>query len=77
MNLTLNYDSPSDTLYIDGCEPYPEQISNEIEPGVFTRTNPQTGQIENIEVMFFKERLERGEPFRVPVEWEVKAQRSA
>lgn len=77
MNLTLNYDEPSDTLFIDGCEPYAEQTSNEIEPGVLTRTNPTTGQIENIEVMFFKERLEKGRPFRVPLEWEAKMLRSA
>ena len=75
--MTVNYDVISDTLYVDACPPYDEQTSNEIEPGVVARFNPSNATIENLEVMFFKERFEQGKPFELPVSLDMQSLRSA
>ena len=65
--MKLEYDLVSDTLYIDARTPYEEQDSDEIAAGVIARSNPDTGEIENLEVLHFHQRSERGEPFDIPV----------
>lgn|GEM_PF-2091154 len=55
--LTFEYDRVGDILYINKCSPYAEQESEEIEFGVIARFNPQTEEIENLEVLFFSQRL--------------------
>ena len=57
-NLTFQYDREGDILYINRCSPYPEQESEELGDDVIARLNPQTGQIENLEVLFFSQRLQ-------------------
>jgi hypothetical protein len=47
--------------------PYPEQESDEIGDEVIARFNPDTGQIENLEVLFFSTRLLRSNLFELPV----------
>lgn len=51
--LTLRYDREADILYIDNALPYAEQDSEELGDDVIARLNPQTGDIENLEVLFF------------------------
>lgn len=75
--MTVKYDPPSDTLYIDACPPYEAQESDEIAPGVIARINPQTGEIENLEVLHFHKRFERGEAFHIPVSLDMRTLRSA
>jgi len=75
-NMTVKYDAASDTLYIDACPPYAEQESDEIAPGVVARLNATSGDIENIEVMFFRERLEAGTPFELPVTLDMRSARA-
>lgn len=75
--MSVKYDELSDTLYIDACPRYREQDSNEIARGVVARFNPTTGAIESIDVLFFRERLERGEPFELPVSVDMRELRSA
>jgi len=65
--LTFRYDRESDILYIDKCPPYPEQESEEIGDEVIARLNPITGEIENLEVLFFSTRLLRSDLFELPV----------
>jgi len=65
--MQIAFDRVSDTLYIDACEPYEALESDEIALGVIARTNPQTGEIENLEVMHLQKRLEAGEAFEIPV----------
>jgi uncharacterized protein YuzE len=72
-NMTVKYDPQSDTLYIDTCPPYGEQESDEIARGVVARLNPTTGKVENIEVMFFRERFEAGLPFELPISLEMES----
>ena len=66
-NLTFRYDREADILYINTCPPYPEQESEELDDEVIARFNPGTGEIENIEVLFFSTRLLRKELFQIPV----------
>jgi uncharacterized protein YuzE len=69
--LIFKYDREADILHIDKCAPYPEQESEELGDEVIARLNPATGQIENMEVLFFSTRLLRGEVFEIPVEAEL------
>jgi hypothetical protein len=65
--LSLKYDREGDILYIDKVAPYAEQESDEIGDNVIARFNPTSGDIENLEVLFFTERLQRGEPLELPI----------
>ena len=66
-NLTFTYDRYGDILYINTCPPYAEQESEELENEVIARLNPTTGQIENLEVLFFSTRLLRNTLFELPI----------
>jgi hypothetical protein len=65
--LTFQYDREGDILYINTRPPYPEQESDEIGDEVIARFNPDTRQIENLEVLFFSTRLLRSNLFELPV----------
>jgi uncharacterized protein YuzE len=65
--LTFEYDREGDILYINTRPPYPEQESDEIGDEVIARFNPNTGQIENLEVLFFSTRLLRSHLFELPI----------
>ena len=45
----------------------PEQESEELEDEVIARFNPDTDEIENLEVLFFSTRLLRQELFQLPI----------
>ena len=53
-NLTFQYDREADILYINTCAPYPEQESEELDDEVIARFNPETNEIENLEILFFQ-----------------------
>jgi uncharacterized protein YuzE len=65
--LTFKYDRAADILYINKCPPYAEQESEELGDEVVARLNPATGEIGNLEVLFFSTRLLRSELFELPV----------
>lgn len=65
--LTFQYDREADILYINTVPPYPAQESEELGDEIIARLNPDTGQIENLEVLFFTTRLLRREWFSLPV----------
>jgi uncharacterized protein YuzE len=65
--LTFKYDRKGDILYINKCDPYSRQESEELGEGVIARINPDTGDIENIEVLFFSTRLLSDELFELPI----------
>jgi len=65
--LRFTYDREGDILHIDTCPPYAEQESEELEDEVVVRVNPKTGEIENLEVLFFSTRLLRSDLFELPV----------
>lgn len=70
--LTFKYDRAADILHIDKCPPYPEQESEELGDEIIARLNPQSGEIENMEVLFFSTRLLRDELFVIPVKAELR-----
>jgi uncharacterized protein YuzE len=70
--LSFKYDRDADILYISKCPPYAEQESEELGDDVIARFNPQTGAIENIEVLFFSTRLLRSDLFELPVDAELR-----
>lgn len=65
--LTFKYDRDADILYINKCAPYSAQQSEELGDEVIARLNPQTGEVENLEVLFFSTRLLRSDLFELPV----------
>ncbi len=65
--LIFKYDRAVDILYIDKTPPYPEQETEELGDDVIARLNPSTGEIENLEVLFFSTRLLRDDLFELPV----------
>ena len=65
--LIVEYDQTGDILYLGKTAPYPEQESEELDYGVVARLNPQSGEIENLEILFFSVRASRGEVFELPV----------
>ena len=65
--LTFQYDRDADILHISTRTPYPAQESEELDDGVVARLNPATGEVENLEILFFSTRLQRGDAFELPV----------
>ena len=69
--LTFEYDRDADILYINKHEPYAEQESEELGDEVVARLTPSTGEVENVEVLFFSTRLLRENLFELPVTAEL------
>ncbi len=69
--LTFQYDRDADVLYIGKREPYAEQQSEELGDEVIARLNPSTGEVENLEVLFFSTRLLRNDILELPVAAEL------
>jgi uncharacterized protein YuzE len=65
--LALQYDREADILYITSRPPYPEQETEELGDDVIARLNPDTGDVETLEVLFFSTRLLRSDLFELPV----------
>ncbi len=65
--LTFKYDREADILWIDKCPPYAEQESEELGDEIVVRLNPQTKEVENVEVLFFSTRLLGSDLFELPV----------
>jgi uncharacterized protein YuzE len=65
--LRFKYDREADILHIDKCPPYAEQESEELPDEIVARLNPNTGEVENLEVLFFTTRLLRADLFELPV----------
>ena len=70
--LTFKYDRQGDILYINKMAPYAEQESEELGDEVIARLNPKTGEIENLEVLFFSTRLLRSDLFELPITAELR-----
>ena len=64
--MIFKYDRQADILYINKRAPYPEQESEEVGDDVIVRFDPDTGDVENVEVLFFSTRLLRSEIFEIP-----------
>ena len=56
--LTVHYDKIGDILYVNTCQPYAEQESEEIGDEIIARLNPISGTVENMEILFFAQRTQ-------------------
>jgi uncharacterized protein YuzE len=65
--LIFQYDREGDILYINKRPPYAEQESEELGDEVIARLNPETGEVENLEILFFSTRLLRSDTLELPV----------
>ncbi|WP_449243973.1 DUF2283 domain-containing protein [Desulfobacca acetoxidans] len=65
--LTFRYDREADILHIDKRPPYPEQETEELGDDIIARLNPDSGEVENLEVLFFSTRLLRSDLLELPV----------
>ncbi len=65
--LTFNYDQVTDILYINKCPPYFEQESEEIDEEIIARLNPLTGEIENLEILFFSAKVLKSKTLEIPI----------
>jgi hypothetical protein len=54
-------------LHISNRPPYAEQETGELGDDVIARINPETGEVESLEVLFFSTRLLRSDLFELPV----------
>lgn len=72
--LIFKYDREADILHIDKCPPYPEQESEELGDDIIARLNPETGAVENLEVLFFSTRLLRSDLLELPVDADLRLQ---
>ncbi|MEM7794559.1 MAG: DUF2283 domain-containing protein [Cyanobacteria bacterium P01_C01_bin.118] len=60
------------TLYIDQCPPYAEQKSEEIGNEIVARLNPDSGAVENLEILFFSKQLNANEKIELPIEMDLR-----
>lgn len=70
--LTFKYDREADILHIDKCLPYPEQESEELGDDIIARLNPETREVENLEVLFFSTRLLRSDLLELPIDADLR-----
>jgi uncharacterized protein YuzE len=65
--MKLSYDRTADILYINFTDPYPRQETEELGDDVIARLNAETGEVENLEVLFFSTRMLRSDILRLPI----------
>jgi hypothetical protein len=65
--LKFEYDREAGVLHVDKCPPYKEQESEGLSEAIITRLNPNSGEVENLEVRFSSTRLLRSDLFELPV----------
>lgn len=70
-HLVFDYDAVGDILYVNLVKPYPTQESDMVSDFVVARSNPETGHVENLEILFFMERARRGEVIDAPIGGEL------
>ena len=75
-SLRLEYDREGDILHIDTRPPYANQITEELGDDVVARLNPATGEVENLELLFFSSRLADRDVFDLPLHADIKLIRS-
>ena len=64
--LALQYDQQADILYLTSRPSYPEQETEELGDDFVARLNPETGDVESLEILFFSERVQQ-DSLEVPV----------
>jgi hypothetical protein len=71
-HLMIEYDREGDILTVSTRAPYQEQESEEIDDGVVVRLNPETGDVEQVEILFFSTQLLRSTLLDLPLAAELR-----
>ena len=66
--LIIKYNADADILTIAKCPSYIGQDEDEIDDLICGRTNPETGEIEYIEIVFFKARMDKNGEVVLPID---------
>lgn len=66
-HLTIKYDQTGDTLTLEQRPLHPAQNRREICEGVSARLNPETDEIESLEIRRFKARVEQDSEIVLPI----------
>ena len=66
--LTFEYSQEADVLCILKCPTYAGQITEEIDDLVVARMNPDTREIEYVEILLFLSRLGKEGALRLPID---------
>jgi hypothetical protein len=67
-SLEFIYDAVGDILRIDLVPRYPEQESDMIGDHIVARSNPETGEVESVEILFFEKTLGAEGHLSLPLE---------
>ena len=70
--IIISYDQVGDILTIDQCRPYGGQDEDEIDEGIVVRTNQETGQIENLYILYFNSRMSKEGTIHLPVDANIR-----
>ena len=70
--LRFEYDKIGDIMYIEKCPPYAEQDSDELDDFIVVRTNPKTGDVESLEILFWSARLKDSKTIELPISAELR-----
>ena len=65
--LTFRYDAIGDILHVDKRPPYAAQGSRQMDDEIVVRFNPETHEVENLEILFFSRRLREGKALELPI----------
>ena len=65
--LTFQYDRIGDILCIEKCRPYLGQDSDDIEDLAIAKLNPDTEEVESLEILFASGRILSHRPFRLNI----------
>jgi uncharacterized protein YuzE len=63
----IQYDAPSDILYVHFVPPYAEQWIDSLDDETTARLNPETRVVEGLEIWHYMARVEAGEDVTIPV----------
>ena len=65
--LTIHYDRVEDILRIEKLPPYPEQGTEQIDEGIVVRLNPNTHEVEGVEIKSYFDRISSGDSIELPL----------
>lgn len=65
--LTFDYSTTADVLCIQKCPSYRGQETEEIDDFIIARFNPDTDEIEYLEILFVSKRIVSRDPFRLNI----------
>ena len=66
-DLSFRHDVIGNVMTIEKCRPHPEQDSDEIGLSVVGRMNPNTGEVESLEILSYSHLILSRDPIRLEI----------